>query len=274
MSETMTAETGVVAQRPASLDRAGVLPIHRSLYIDGAWREPLGGGSLALTNPATGASLGLVAQASPADVDAAVAAAGRAYRVWKQVAPSERAKILRRIAAIVRTNARELALIDAIDGGNPVHEMEGDVANAAAQLDFFAGLVTEMKGHSVPLGRDSVNFSVREPRGVIGRIIPFNHPFMFCAAKSAAPLAAGNTVIVKPPDQAPLSSLRFAELIEGLLPPGVFSVLPGGRDAGAALAAHPDVAMISLIGSVQAGRAVTRSSRSCSNSEARTRWSR
>ncbi|HEV7257379.1 MAG TPA: aldehyde dehydrogenase family protein [Bosea sp. (in: a-proteobacteria)] len=256
MSETMTAESGTVAQRPRPLDKMSVLPGHRSLYIDGAWREPLAGGSLALTNPATGASLGIVAQAGPADVDAAVAAARRAYRVWKQVAPAERAKILRRIAQIVRANARELALIDAIDGGNPVHEMEGDVANAAAQLDFFAGLVTEMKGHSVPLGRDSVNFSVREPRGVIGRIIPFNHPFMFCAAKSAAPLAAGNTVIVKPPDQAPLSSLRFAELIEGLLPPGVFSVLPGGRDAGAALAAHPDVAMISLIGSVQAGRAV------------------
>ena len=211
MSETMTAQSGIAAQRPVPLDKTTVLPVHRSLYIDSAWREPLAGGSLALTNPATGASLGLVAQAGPADVDAAVAAASRAYRVWKQVAPAERAKILRRIAQIVRANARELALIDAIDGGNPVHEMEGDVANAAAQLDFFAGLVTEMKGHSVPLGRDSVNFSVREPRGVIGRIIPFNHPFMFCAAKSAAPLAAGNTVIVKPPDQAPLSSLRFAD---------------------------------------------------------------
>ncbi|MGO4669125.1 aldehyde dehydrogenase family protein [Bosea sp. 2RAB26] len=233
-----------------------VLPRNRNLYINGSWREAAETGGLELTSPATGASLGFVAQAGSSDVDAAVRAAGAAYRGWRNVAPAERAKILRRIAQIVRDNARELALIDAIDGGNPVHEMLGDVANAASQLDFFAGLVTEMKGQSVPLGRDSVNFSVREPRGVIGRIIPFNHPFMFCAAKSAAPLAAGNTVIVKPPDQAPLSALRFAELIDGVLPPGVFNVLPGGREAGAALAAHRGVAMISLIGSVQAGRAV------------------
>ncbi len=233
-----------------------VLPRNRNLYINGTWREPVEACALELTSPATGQSLGFVAQAGHSDVDAAVKAAAAAYRSWRKVAPTERAKILRRIAQIVRDNARELALIDAIDGGNPVHEMLGDVANAASQLDFFAGLVTEMKGQSVPLGHDSVNFSVREPRGVIGRIIPFNHPFMFCAAKSAAPLAAGNAVIVKPPDQAPLSSLRFAELIDGLLPAGVFNVLPGGRETGSALAGHPGVAMISLIGSVQAGRAV------------------
>ena len=147
---------------------------------------------------------------------------------------------------------------------------------AAAQIEFFAGLVTEMKGASIPMGPDVVNFSVREPLGVVGRIIPFNHPFMFCAGKSAAPLAAGNTVIIKPPEQAPLSSLRLAELIDGMLPPGVFNVVPGGREAGAALAGHPDVAMIALIGSVPTGRAVmkpppTRSSRSCWNSAARTR---
>ena len=99
----------------------------------------------------------------------AVAAALLAYPEWRRVAPAERAKILRRIAQIVRDNAHELALIDALDGGSPVHEMLGDVANAASQLDFFAGLVTEMKGSSVPQGPDSINFSVREPRGVIGR---------------------------------------------------------------------------------------------------------
>ena len=235
------------------------LPRNRGLFYAGKWLEPINGGSSEIICPGTGGSLGRVAEAAQADVDAAVAAALLAYREWRRVAPAERAKILRRIAQIVRDNAHELALIDALDGGSPVHEMLGDVANAASQLDFFAGLVTEMKGSSVPQGPDSINFSVREPRGVIGRIIPFNHPFMFCAAKSAAPLAAGNTVIVKPPEQAPLSALRFAELIDGLLPPGVFNVLPGGRDAGAALVAHRDVAMISLIGSVPAGRAVMKS---------------
>jgi betaine-aldehyde dehydrogenase len=128
----------------------------------------------------------------------------------------------------------------------------------AAGIDFFAGLVTEMKGASIPMGPGVVNFSVREPLGVVAKIIPFNHPLMFCAMRSAAPLAAGNTVIVKPPEQAPLSALRFAELIEGILPPGVLNILPGGREAGATLAGHADVAKVALIGSVPTGRAVMR----------------
>src|SRR5207247_9913093 len=126
----------------------------------------------------------------------------------------------------------------------------------AAQLDFYAGLVTEMKGASIPMGPDALNFSVREPFGVVGRIIPFNHPFMFVAGKSAAPLAAGNTIVVKPPEQAPLSSLRLAELIDGILPPGVWNLVPGGREVGQALASHPDVAKVALLGSVPTGRAV------------------
>lgn len=101
-----------------------------------------------------------------------------------------------------------------------------------------------------------VNFSVREPLGVVGRIIPFNHPFMFAAGKSGAPLAAGNTVVLKPPEQAPLSALRLAELIDGILPPGVWNVVPGGREVGQVLSSHPDVAMVALIGSVPTGRAV------------------
>ncbi|MDP2357721.1 MAG: aldehyde dehydrogenase family protein, partial [Beijerinckiaceae bacterium] len=178
------------------------------------------------------------------------------FKEWRRVLPLERAKILRRIAQILRDNAHELAMIDAADCGNPVREMISDAMIAAAQMDFFAGFVTEMKGSSIPMGPDVVNFSVREPIGVVGRIIPFNHPFMFCAGKSAAPLAAGNAVIVKPPEQSPLSSLRLAELIGGLLPPGAFNVVPGGREAGQRLASHPDVAMIALIGSVPTGRAV------------------
>src|SRR5207248_10551092 len=111
---------------------------------------------------------------------------------------------------------------------------------AAAQLEFFAGLVTEMKGTSIPMGRDAVDFSIREPLGVVARIIPFNHPFMFCAGKAAAPLAAGNAVVIKPPEQAPLSSLRLAELTANLLPAGVFNVVPGGRDVGGAAGSPPD----------------------------------
>ena len=233
-----------------------VLPKNRGAYYGGAWHEPKSGRFIDTINPGTGLSLGKVADSGADDIDAAVAAAKAAFKEWRRVLPLERAKILRRIAEVLRQNANELAMIDAADCGNPVREMVSDAMVAAAQMEFFAGFVTEMKGSSIPMGPDVVNFSVREPLGVVGRIIPFNHPFMFCAGKSAAPLAAGNTVIVKPPEQAPLSSLRLAELIGGLLPDGVFNVVPGGREAGQRLASHPDVAMIALIGSVPTGRAV------------------
>jgi betaine-aldehyde dehydrogenase len=234
------------------------LPRQRGLYFGGQWHAPRSGRWVDTFNPGTGATLGSVAEADATDVDAAVAAAKAGFREWRAVPPLERARILRRAAAILRENADELALIDAANCGNPVREMGSDARVAAAQLEFFAGLVTELKGASIPMGPDVVNFSVREPRGVVARIIPFNHPFMFAAGKAAAPLAAGNAVIIKPPDQAPLSSLRLAELLDGLLPAGAFNVVAGNRDTGAALAAHPDVAMVAIIGSVAAGRAVMR----------------
>src|SRR5215470_3320452 len=234
------------------------LPSHRDCYYGGRWVKPTLGGYVDTINPGTGESLGPVADGSAADVDAAVTAAKRAFEDWRNVLPLERGKLLKRIAGILREHAEELAMIDATDCGNPVREMVSDANIAATQTEFYAGLVTEMKGNSIPMGPNAVNFSVREPRGVVGRIIPFNHPFMFCAGKSAAPLAAGNTVVIKPPEQAPLSSLRLFELIEGILPPGVFNVVPGGKVVGAALSAHKDVAMIALIGSVPTGRAVMR----------------
>jgi len=234
-----------------------LLPKHRDLFYGGSWHRPRAGTYYDLASPGSGEALGLAADGSAADVDAAVQSARAAFPGWKSVPPQERAKALRRFAAIVRDNARELATLDAIDCGNPVRAMVGDAEIAAAQIDFFAGLVTEMKGASIPMGPGRMNVSVREPLGVVARIIPFNHPFMFAAGKSAAPLAAGNTVIVKPPEQAPLSALRLAELIEDVFPPGVFNVVTGaGRETGAALVAHRGVAKVALIGSVAAGRAV------------------
>jgi betaine-aldehyde dehydrogenase len=235
-----------------------VLPSARGAYYGGAWHAPKAGAFVATLSPGTGESLGEVAHCSAGDVDAAVGAARAAYKTWRDVAPLERARLLRRLAGVVRDNARELAMIDAADCGNPYSAMLGDAAIAAAQLDFFAGLVTEMKGASIPMGPGVVNYSLREPLGVVAKILPFNHPFMFCAGKIAAPLAAGNTVVVKPPEQAPLSSLRFAELIDGLLPPGVFNLLPGGVETGDALVRHRHVAMVSVIGGVNTGRAVMR----------------
>src|SRR6266853_876765 len=243
---------------PSAANTTLQLPVHHTMYYGGAWHEPVSRRFEETLNPSTGQPLARVAVGNAADVDAAVAAAARGFAEWRAILPLERGRILRRMAEVLRKNAAELAMIDAANCGNPVREMTSDAMVAAAQLDFFAGLVTEMKGMSIPMGPDVVNFSVREPVGVVARIVPFNHPFMFAAGKSAAPLAAGNAVIVKPPDQAPLSALRLAELADGLLPPGVFNVVPGDRETGAALASHKDVAMVAIIGSVAAGRAVMR----------------
>ena len=232
------------------------LPDHRDVYYGGEWHKPKSGSYVDSINPGTAESLGPVANGGAADIDAAVCAAKKAFDGWRNTPPLERARLLKRIANVLRENADELAMIDAADCGNPVHEMVMDATVAAAQIEFYAGLVTEMKGASIPMGPGVVNFSVREPRGVVGRIIPFNHPFMFCAGKAGAPLATGNTVVMKPPEQAPLSALRLAEMIGDILPPGVFNVVPGGRDAGSALTTHPDVGMVALIGSVPTGRAV------------------
>ncbi len=234
------------------------LPSHRDPYYAGKWQKPAAGRYVEVTGPGSGESLGKVVDGTAADAEAAIAAAKAAFKDWRRVPPLERAKMLREIANVLRKNGDELAMLDAADCGNPYAEMVRDANAGAAQLDFYAGLVTEMKGASIPMGPDVVNFSVREPFGVVGRIIPFNHPFMFAAGKSGAPLAAGNTVVLKPPEQAPLSALRLAELIDGILPPGVWNLVPGGKEVGQALASHPDVAKIALIGSVPTGRAVMR----------------
>src|ERR1700750_3290549 len=232
------------------------LPSHRDPYYAGRWQKPKLPRYVDSISPGTGERLGPVVDGSAADAEGAIAAAKAAVAEWRRVPPLERAKMLRAIADVLRKNGEELAMIDAADCGNPYAEMVRDAQMGAAQLDFYAGLVTEIKGASIPMGPDAVNFSVREPFGVIGRIIPFNHPFMFVAGKSAAPLAAGNTIVVKPPEQAPLSSLRLAELIDGILPPGGWNLGPGGKGGGQVLASHPDVARVALIGSVPTGRAV------------------
>lgn len=236
-----------------------VLPQNRGLYYGGEWHDPVSGKQAATLDPGRGITLCDVADGSSADVDKAVAAARAGFPEWRDTSPLERAQILKEVARILRENAKELAALDAANCGNPVAEMVGDARIAAAQTEFFAGLVTEVKGATIPMGPNALNYSIRQPLGVVARILAFNHPFMFCAGKMAAPLAAGNAVIMKPPAQAPLSSLRLAELVGGLFPPGVFNVLTGGAEVGAALASHAGVDKVTLIGSVPAGRAVMRS---------------
>lgn len=236
---------------------AEMLPKKRDLYYGGAWHAPRGGYANTL-NPATGESLGASAQADAEDVDAAVRAAQAAFRGWRRMKPLERAGLLKKVAAVIRDNAFELAMLDAANCGNPIREMQRDALIAAAQIDYFAGLATEIKGDTLPMGEGVLNYTVREPYGVCGRIVAYNHPIMFTAAKFAPPLVAGNTVIMKPPHQAPLSSYRMMELIDGILPPGVLNVLSGGAACGQALVEHPGVPRVSLIGSVPTGRAIAR----------------
>ncbi len=234
------------------------MTMQRDLYIGGQFVPPASGTYAPTYNPGTGRAICDVAQAGPADVEAAVDTAKRAQTDWGNTPALERGRILRALAALVRDHAQELAALDAENCGNPVSELLYDANAAAAQLDYFGGLVTEIKGQTIPVGPGQLNYSVRQPLGVVARILAFNHPFMFFAGKIAAPLAAGNAVIVKPPDQAPLSALRLAELFGSILPAGVLGVLPGGRDVGAALASHPAIAKVGLIGSQDAGRAVLR----------------
>ena len=233
-------------------------PTHHGVYYGGGWHDAVEDMGFDTINPANGEILARVADAGRRDVNSAVEAAHEGYLIWRDVVPLERARIMRMAADVFRRHADELALIESINGGNPVSETKLDVMAAATSWDFFAGLVTELKGSSIPMGPQSVNFSVREPRGVVLRIAPFNHPFLFSAGRLAAPLAAGNSVVVKPPEQAPLSALRMAELVDGLFPPGVINVVPGQHETGAALVAHKHVAMVALTGSVTTGKAVMR----------------
>jgi betaine-aldehyde dehydrogenase len=234
-----------------------VLPAHRQLFYGGEWHDAKHGATWELFSPGDGSALGPCADASDHDVDAAVRAADTAFHEWRDTAPFERARILRHAADVIRSHSTELALIDAYDGGNAITPMTGDIEAAAQQLEFFAGLITQLKGETIPMGNGRFNFTLRQPLGVVARIGAFNHPVMFSAGKVAAPLAAGNTVIVKPPEQAPLSTLRLAELWGDVFPRGVFNVVTGqGKETGEALVRHPGVAKIGLIGSIVAGRAV------------------
>ena len=232
------------------------LPQHRGLYYGGAWHRSSSARETPIVSPATGASLGTAVEATAEDIDRAVVAARQAFVLWRETPAQERAAALRKAIAILRAHADELAWLEAVDTGNPMQAMRFDVEISAGYMEYFAGLVTEIKGDTIPIGPGTLNYTLREPLGVIARIGAFNHPLLFTAGKCGAPLVSGNTLIVKPAAETPLTSLRIAELWHDVFPPGVFNVVTGGRDAGAALVAHPKVAKIGFIGSVNAGRAV------------------
>ena len=248
MNDSIAASIGLVSDAR--------LPRHRLLYYGGEWHGSQGARTIDVVAPATGEALGATIDASADDIDRAVTAARNAFLAWREVPAQQRARAIRAAAAILLANADELAWLEALDTGNPFQAMRYDVDISVGYMEYFAGLVTEIKGDTIPIGPGTLNYTVREPLGVVGRIGAFNHPLLFTAGKCGAPLATGNTLVVKPAGETPLSSLRIAELWAEVFPPGVFNVVTGGRDAGAALVAHPKVAKIGFIGSVAAGRAV------------------
>lgn len=243
---------------PATIEEPDLGYRARGLYYGGRWVEPTSGRSFASINPATGRKLGDVPYADANDVDRAVKAAAKGFEEWRKVGAKERAKCLEAWAKRVREQARRLALIDAVDSGNAVKGMEGDMHWTADSLEYFAGLITEVKGSTSSQGPRHMNFTRRQPYGVVAKLNAFNHPFRFCVEKAAAPLAAGNCVVIKSSEQAPLSSFEVAALSEGLFPPGVVNVVAGDGASGAALVAHPLVSRIGFIGSVETGRLVAK----------------
>jgi betaine-aldehyde dehydrogenase len=230
----------------------------RGLYYGGRWVEPASGRSFASISPSTGRKLGDVPYADANDVDRAVKAAAKAFADWRKVSVKERARCLEAWAKRVREHAKRLALIDAVDAGNAIKGMEGDMHWTADSLEYFAGLITEVKGSTSSQGPRHMNFTRRQPYGVVAKLNAFNHPFRFCVEKAAAPLAAGNCVVIKSSEQAPLSSFDVAALAEGIFPPGVVNVVAGDGATGAALVAHPLVSRIGFIGSVETGRLVAK----------------
>ncbi|MDW3204395.1 MAG: aldehyde dehydrogenase family protein [Alphaproteobacteria bacterium] len=234
------------------------LPVVRTeLFVGGVWRQGAGR-ERDIRSPSDGTVLATIRDADLSDLSSAVDAAKAAQSAWRRAGPGARGAALRQAAARLRDHAEELALIDALDSGNPITGMRFDVGLGATLIDYFAGIATEAKGETIPQRDGKITYVTREPLGVVARLVAFNHPLLFAAAKMAAPLAAGNAVIVKPSEETPLSALRMAELIADIFPPGILSVLTGGAELGSAICGHRCISAVSLIGSVQTGKAVLR----------------
>lgn len=236
----------------------------KRLFIGGEWVAARSGKSFEVIDPSTEKPLCQVAEADQPDIDAAVAAARRAFEApaWSAITPHARTRALLKIADAIESHAEELATIETLDVGMPTWYSAGVAAMAAEVFRYYAGWPSKILGTTNPTDSSGFLYMLREPLGVCAQIIPWNVPLLMACGKIANALACGNTVVLKPAEQAPLSSLRLAELIaEAGLPPGVVNVVPGfGRSAGAALALHPDVDKISFTGSTMVGKQILQAS--------------
>lgn len=236
------------------------LPFAPSLcLIGGHWVPAQGNDTLDLTNPSDGSGLAAIARGTSADIDAAVAAAHAARQgVWGKTTAAERGRILMRIGALVKENADTLAKLEALDVGKPLTQARNDVTALARYMEFYGGAADKVHGETIPYLDGYTVYTLREPFGVTGHIVPWNYPMQIIGRSVGAALAMGNACVLKPAEEACLTALAFADLaMQAGLPAGALNVVPGlGAEAGAALAGHPDIQHISFTGSVNTGRLV------------------
>jgi betaine-aldehyde dehydrogenase len=227
-------------------------------FIDGEYVEAVDGRTSAVVDPARGEEYAAAALSGPADVDAAMAAAARAFETWSQTTPSERALALIRIADAVEARADDLVALEVENTGKPIAAMRNDeIPPSADQIRFFAGAARHLEGKSAgEYMAGMTSFVRREPVGVCAQVAPWNYPLMMAVWKFAPAIAAGNTVVLKPSDTTPASTTLLAEIAAEFLPPGVFNVICGDRDTGRAMVSHETPAMVSVTGSVRAGMEV------------------
>ncbi|HMX77243.1 MAG TPA: aldehyde dehydrogenase family protein [Chitinophagaceae bacterium] len=240
------------APAPESKTSASIKPQY-DLFINGEWTKPQSGKYFGTINPATEEKLSEVAAANAADVDKAVKAARNAYeKVWKKMPAKERAKYIFRISRMIQEKARELAIIESLDGGKPIRESRDfDVPTAANHFFYYAGWADKLE-YAFP-NRTTA------PLGVAGQIIPWNFPLLMAAWKIAPALATGNTVVLKPAETTPITALKLAEIIqESDLPPGVVNIITGAGATGAAIVNHPDINKIAFTGSTDVGKIIQR----------------
>jgi (Z)-2-((N-methylformamido)methylene)-5-hydroxybutyrolactone dehydrogenase len=254
---------GHVADGPGRRDASAPLRRYR-MFVGGAWVDARSGSSFQTVDPFTGRAWAEIPRAGPEDVDDAVRAARAAFDdgPWPRASGTERARLLRRLADLIAEHAGRIAVVETTDNGKLIREMEGQLRGLADHYHWFAGAADKIHGQTIPADRGSfLIYTLPEPVGVVAAITPWNSPVLLMSWKVAPALAAGCTVVVKPAEQAPASTLEFAELVEEAgFPPGVFNVVTGdGPEAGAPLVAHPGVDKVAFTGGTETGRAVMRS---------------
>jgi betaine-aldehyde dehydrogenase len=237
-------------------------PRKYQLFIDGQWVDAVSGKTFTTPNPATGENLAEVSEADKADIDKAVNAARRAFEgKWSKMSARDRGRILYKLSKLIEEHSAELAALETADNGKPIKESTYvDLPQVAENFEYFAGWATKIEGETIPVPGQMFNYTLREPVGVCGQIIPWNFPLLMAAWKLAPALAAGNTVVLKPAEQTPVTAMELGKLIqEAGFPEGVVNIVPGyGETAGAALAAHPGIDKIAFTGSTEVGKLIAR----------------